>query len=65
MYDATLLEPYSWDVERRTDGALVVRVHSSEPDGQPLPDAVFAFRTGDPQYFFWEQMLLERRAAAS
>jgi hypothetical protein len=23
-------------------------------DGRALPDAVFAFRAGDPQYAFWE-----------
>lgn len=44
----------SWDVERRTDGALLVRVHSAQRDGERLPDAVFTFRCGDPQFEYWE-----------
>jgi hypothetical protein len=50
-----------WDVERRSDGAVVVRVHSRDRVGRPLPDAVFAFRQGDPQYEIWEQRLQQRR----
>jgi hypothetical protein len=46
----------SWDLERRSDGAVLVRVHSRDRgDGAPLPDAVFAFRAGDPQFTYWEQ----------
>jgi hypothetical protein len=52
-------QPNSWDVERRDDGAVLVRVHSRNRQGRPLPDAVFAFRQGDPQYDYWEQMLLD------
>ena len=26
----------------------------------PLPDAVFAFRYGDPQYDYWASQLLDR-----
>ena len=44
----------SWDVERRRDGAVLVRVHSAEREGQRLPDAVFTFRRGDPQFEYWE-----------
>jgi hypothetical protein len=40
-------------VERRGDGAILVRVRSPERDGTRLPDAVFAFRSGDPQYKYW------------
>ena len=47
----------SWDVERRSDGAVLVRVHSGPYQGQILPDAVFAFRSGDPQYTYWEAQL--------
>jgi hypothetical protein len=47
----------SWDVERRADGAVLVRVHSRVVDGRALPDAVFAFRVGDPQYSYWEAQL--------
>jgi hypothetical protein len=43
----------SWDVERRADGAVLVRVHSADKRGEPLPDAVFTFRRGDPQYEHW------------
>jgi hypothetical protein len=40
-------------VEKRADGAIVVRVRSAGPDGERLPDAVFSFRCGDPQYAYW------------
>jgi hypothetical protein len=43
----------SCDVECRGDGSVLVRVHSIGRDGRPLPDAVFTFRTGDPQYAYW------------
>ena len=46
-------------LERRDDGAVLVRVHSSNRQGRRLPDAVFAFRPGDPQYDRWEQQLLD------
>jgi hypothetical protein len=42
-------------VERRADGAVIVRVHSATRDGCPLPDAVFTFRDGDPQYAYWQE----------
>jgi hypothetical protein len=44
-------------VERRSDGAVVVRMRSPESSAGRLPDAVFAFRLGDPQYHYWEQQL--------
>jgi hypothetical protein len=50
----------SWDVERRDERTVLVRVHSSSRQGRPLPDAVFAFRNGDPQYDYWASQLLER-----
>jgi hypothetical protein len=40
-------------IERRQDGALVVRVQSEGPADSRLPDAVFSFRCGDPQYTYW------------
>lgn len=64
MPDPAWIEAHAWEVERRKDGAVIVRVHSAQPDGEPLPDAVFAFRLGDPQYGFWEQVLQTRRPAA-
>ena len=54
------MEPDSWDIEGRSDGAVLVRVHSTEREGQRLPDAVFTFRRGDPQYDYWEGKLRER-----
>ena len=50
----------SWDVQRRDDGAVLVRVHSCDRQGQQLPDAVFAFRLGDPQFDYWERQFLDR-----
>jgi hypothetical protein len=48
------------DVERRKDGTVLVRVHSSDRHGSPLPDAVFTFRQGDPQYDFWASRIVDR-----
>jgi hypothetical protein len=53
--DTPSTDSNSWDIERRKDGAMIVRMHSSARDGRNLPDAVFTFRTGDPQFSFWEQ----------
>jgi len=50
----------SWDVQRRGDGAVLVRVHSRDAKGRPLPDAVFAFRIGDPQYDYWDRQLRQQ-----
>jgi hypothetical protein len=54
--------PESWDVDRRQDGAVLVRVHSTDRNGRQLPDAVFTFRSGDPQYNYWEEKFQERTA---
>jgi len=40
-------------IEKRSDGAVVVRVQSEGPADSRLPDAVFSFRCGDPQYAYW------------
>jgi len=42
-----------FSIEKRSDGALVVRVQSDGPSESRLPDAVFSFRCGDPQYAYW------------
>ena len=47
-------------IEQRSDGALVVRVRSAGPEGSRLPDAVFSFRCGDPQYAYWLNRLQQR-----
>ena len=56
------MEPDSWDVEKREDGTVLVRVHSYDNDGCLLPDAIFAFRAGDPQFSHWEKKLQNRNA---
>lgn len=48
-------------IEKRSDGAIVVRVRSDGPEDSRLPDAVFSFRSGDPQYAYW----LSRLSAAT
>jgi len=58
----------NWIVERRQhDGAILVRVPAARPDssGHKLPDAVFSFRDGDPQYRLWSDRLELRTAKAS
>jgi hypothetical protein len=55
-----LQDLYAWDVERRQDGAVLVRVHSRVVNGRALPDAVFAFRMGDPQFSYWDEQLRHR-----
>jgi hypothetical protein len=40
-------------IEKRSDESLVVRVRSEGREGERLPDAVFSFRCGDPQYSYW------------
>jgi hypothetical protein len=55
-----LQDIHSWDIKRRADGAVLVRVPSRVINGRALPDAVFAFRAGDPQYAFWEAELRHR-----
>jgi hypothetical protein len=40
-------------IEQRGDGAVVVRVRSAGDGDARLPDAVFSFRCGDPQYAYW------------
>ena len=53
----------SWDVEPSANGAVLVRVHSCDETGHQLPDAVFTFRAGDPQYDYWAEKLLQDRTA--
>lgn len=52
-------------LERRNDGAVLVRVRSRERNGARAPDAVFAFRVGDPQYRFWEERLRQSEGQSS
>jgi hypothetical protein len=56
MYlDEPAVDPRRCYLERRSDGAIVVRVPSRPTAGSLLPEAVFAFRAGDPQFAFWQQ----------
>jgi hypothetical protein len=57
-------EIHSWHIERRADGAVLVRVPSPGGKDGALPDAVFAFRAGDPQYLFWDEQLRSRNVLA-
>jgi hypothetical protein len=52
-------------LERRPDGAVIVRVRSQRTTKPLLPDAVFSFRAGDPQYDYWERQFRLRQMAAS
>ena len=45
--------PHLVSLERRSDGSVLVRVRSEGSGTAKLPDAVFAFRVGDPQYAYW------------
>ena len=61
-----MVELKSCDLERRHDGAVLVRVHSRPlTDGIRFPDAVFAFRAGDPQFHYWDQLLRDRELATA
>lgn len=60
-----LLDCDVWRVERRSDGALLVRVSSRLLAGDRLPDAVFSFRSGDPQYGYWEERFQEQQGIIS
>ena len=49
-----------WTLTQRPDGAILVRMHSRDASGDALPDAVFTFRAGDPQYELWEARFYDR-----
>lgn len=53
----------AWKIDRRNDGVLLVRIPSEQHNGETLPDAVFSFRAGDPQYKLWEQRYQEQASA--
>jgi hypothetical protein len=54
-----------WKIERRANGVLIVRIPSKNRRGQPLPDAVFSFRAGDPQYTLWEERYKQQISESS
>ncbi len=49
-------------IELLAGGVLLVRVLSGSFNGKQLPDAVFTFRSGDPQYGRWMKAYLEQTA---
>ena len=61
VYQAQAVQSGAYEVERRNDGAVLVRVHSADRHGRPLPDAVFTFRIGDPQYDYWDRQATGRQ----
>ncbi|HVX60926.1 MAG TPA: hypothetical protein VHC19_10000 [Pirellulales bacterium] len=63
IYPSSATNANDWRIERREDGAVLVRVPSRMREGGQLPDAVFAFRDGDPQYGYWEQRLRDQEVA--
>src|SRR5262245_31075551 len=60
--DSSQSLPDAWSLERRSDGAVVVRIPSRRDVSAPLPDAVFTFREGDPQWDFWQQQMIQLEA---
>jgi hypothetical protein len=48
-------------IQKRDDGAIVVKVRSEDSS---LPDAVFSFRCGDPQYAYWSRQCEAARGSA-
>ncbi len=61
--DDSVVDSHSYSLERRPDGAVLVRVRSGSTGGGNLPEAVFAFRTGDPQFPYWDEQLRTREHA--
>ena len=51
--ESSRIPDHRLSIEKRGDGVIVVRVRSEGPEESRLPDAVFSFRNGDPQYAYW------------
>ena len=47
-------------IQKRDDGTLLVRIQSAGEERNRLPDAVFSFRCGDPQYAYWLSRLQQQ-----
>jgi hypothetical protein len=56
----TMIAAENCQLERRDEDTILVRVPSTGSYGAELPDAVFTFRPGDPQYRFWQSELSKR-----
>ena len=55
----------AWMIEQKEDGVLLVRIPSENRNGKTLPDAVFSFRKGDPQFALWESRWQEQCAQSN
>jgi hypothetical protein len=64
LLDESTVDPRGCCLEKRPDGAILVRVPSRTTGDRPLPDAVFAFRAGDPQFAFWQQQFSQVQHAS-
>lgn len=53
--------PDTYQIEQLSGGVLLVRIPSGTFNGQPLPDAVFTFRIGEPQYDRWLKRYYEQQ----
>jgi hypothetical protein len=62
--DSSSIPDHRLQIEQRGDGTIVVRVRSEGPEETRLPDAVFSFRVGDPQYAYWLARLAASGPAA-
>jgi hypothetical protein len=58
--DAQAPSPDVCTIESRANGVMLVRVRSRRD--HTLPEAVFTFRVGDPQYEYWKQRLANQEA---
>jgi hypothetical protein len=58
--DAQAPSPDVCTIESRANGVMLVRVRSRRD--HTLPEAVFTFRVGDPQYEYWKQRLMEQES---
>ncbi|MEI7781849.1 MAG: hypothetical protein WCJ18_07975 [Planctomycetota bacterium] len=51
--DISSIPDHRISIHKRDDGTIVVRIQSAGDESSRLPDAVFSFRCGDPQYAYW------------
>lgn len=54
------MSPESYNIKQRKGNVLIVRVFSKPFRGQEIPDTVFTFRPGDPQYELWNKRYIEQ-----
>jgi hypothetical protein len=48
-------------IERPNHSVLIVRMISQPYQGRALPDALFTFRIGEPQFEIWERRYFEQQ----